>query len=106
MQDRIPGGRFVNDRLRVTCDNRSFDVESCSLCAVVAKAQQKTMWQLSLYINIPYLNVAQPILRIDGVIVRDRRGRSARESVDECQITRSGIRDRVRFRDGRGRLKR
>src|SRR5947209_6471150 len=106
MQDRIPGGRFVNEGLRVTCDNRSFDVESSSLCAVVANVQQKTVLQLSLYVKIPYLNVAQPILRIDGVIVRDRRGRSAREPVDECQITRGGIRDRVRFRDGKGRLKR
>src|SRR6266404_7368528 len=106
MQGRVAGGRFVNERLRVTCDNRSFDVESCSLCAVVAKVQQETVWQLSLYINIPYLNVAQPILRIDGVIVRDRRGRSAREPLDECQITRGGIGDRVRFRDGKGRLER
>src|SRR5438876_200349 len=106
MQDRIPGGRFVNEGLRVTCDNRSFDVESSSLCAVVADVQQKTVWQLSLHIKIPYLNVAQPILGIDGVIVRDRRGRSARESVDECQITRGGIRDRVRFRDGKGWVKR
>src|SRR5258707_4022928 len=76
-----------------------------SLRAVVTDIQQKSVCQLSLYIHIPDLYIAELVVWIDGKIIRHRSGGSPRKSICKRQITGCRNQNGISFSRGERRLK-
>src|SRR5690348_7837170 len=110
MKDGIAFGGFEIEGLRVWNQEtgRSAigileDVEICAFRACVVNIQKQSLREFLLDVEIPDLDVAELIVAIHGVAVRDGAGGRSREAAGKRKRNRGGF--DVRFGERERRLK-
>src|ERR1700692_4874867 len=85
VENGVSLGGFVDERLIAGDEQGALRIEAGTFCAVVADVQDDVAVEFPLDVEIPDLDVAEPVIGVDGKIIGHGGLRGGGETVEESE---------------------